>query len=153
MSACSELSSWYQPLKICRWSTWSDDLIRRSYWWENNGDGTMCHMVNVMEWFLFGTPHTKYPVLISCLGWVNVWAMLNVFPNGKAACRHFTGNKTSDSHITQPVSETALFSSHLGCPTSDIYKIAGSPVGGNRGMREKRGSLKRPAKRQRVREN
>lgn len=53
--------------------------------------------------------HTKYPVLISCLSWVNVWAMLNVFPNGEAACRQCTGNKTSDSHITQPVSKTTLF--------------------------------------------
>lgn len=63
--------------------------------------------------------------------------MLNVFPNGKAACRHFAANKRTDSHITQPVSRTALFSSHLGSPTSDIYKTSGS---GDRGNREVKGT-------------
>lgn len=134
-SACSEPPSWYQPLKIRHSSTWSDDLIRRGNCSRTSGDSRMCHMVNAMERFLFGTQHTKYPVLISCLGWVNVWAMLNVFPNGKAACRHFTANKSSDSHITQPVSKTTLFSSHLGCPTSDIYKISGSLDRGKGGMK------------------
>lgn len=69
--------------------------------------------------------------------------MLNVFPNGKAACRHFTANRSSDSHITQPVSKTTLFSSHLGSPTSDIYKISGSLDRGNRGVKGTReGALK-----------
>lgn len=141
-SACSEPSLWYQPLKIRPSSTWSDDLIRRGNRSGTGGDSRMCHMVNAMERFLFGTQHTKYPVLISCLGWVNVWAMLNVFPNGKAACRHFTANKSSDSHITQPVSKTTLFSSHLGCPTSDIYKISGSRQRKQRNEGDEEGALK-----------
>lgn len=142
-SACSRPSLWYQPLKIRHSSTWSDDLIRRASRWGTSADSRLCHMVNAMERFLFGTQHTKYPVLISCLGWVNVWAMLNVFPNGKAACRHSAANKRSDSHITQPVSKTTLFSSHLGSPTSDIYKTSGSRDRGNRGVKGTReGALK-----------
>lgn len=61
--------------------------------------------------------------------------MLNVFPNGEAACGHFSANKSSDSHITQLVSETALFPSHLSCPTTAVYKTSGSSDGREGGMK------------------
>lgn len=69
----------------------------------------MCHMVNAME-RLTATQHTKCPVLIRCLGGVNVVA------HGNAAWRHLAANKSSDSHISQPVT----------CPTRDVYRVSDS---------------------------
>lgn len=68
--------------------------------------------------------HTKYPPLISCLTWGNVWTMLEVFPDGLAVCRHNTGNKTSSSSIIQLVSQPRLpFWFYLGYLTFNSTKI------------------------------
>lgn len=68
--------------------------------------------------------HTKYPPLISCLTWGNVWTMLEVFPDGWAVCRHNAGNKTSSSSIIQLVSKPRLpFWFYLGYLTSNSVKI------------------------------
>lgn len=68
--------------------------------------------------------HTKYPPLISCLTWGNVWTMLEVFPDGLAVCRHNTGNKTSSSSIIQLVSQPRLpFWFYLGYLTFNLTKI------------------------------
>lgn len=72
--------------------------------------------------------------------------MLNVFPNGYAARRQCTGNKTSDSHITQLVCKTTLFFLHLGYLTSDICEISDSLGRGSRRLKEKRRSPTRPIK-------
>lgn len=68
--------------------------------------------------------HTKYPPLISCLTWVNVWTMLEVFPDGLAVCRQNAGNKTSSSSIIHLVSKPRLpFVLYLGYLTSNSNKI------------------------------
>lgn len=55
----------------------------------------------------------KYQVSISYLSWVNIWVIPSLFPDGLAAFRQRSANKTKDGHIFQPVYETTLLFLHL----------------------------------------